>query len=290
MSGRSDIAVVIPCRDDGATLEEAVASAFAQDVPVEVVVVDDGSAEPGTLAALERVATAGARVVRQANRGPAPARMAGLRATRATYALPLDADDRLLPGALRLLRDLLDAHPEAVAAWGSARHFGGIDFVQRSLPTLDPWHVSYQNHLPLSALYRRETVLAIGGWQLDGGYEDWDLWMALAEAGHRGIGVPALTGEYRVQPGRRLSDSSSRHAERCARLRERHPRLFAERKRHRRASPAPPLLKLALPVIERLPLGPTPKRLLGGAACYLAYGAGVPTLAARARAHRVRRA
>jgi hypothetical protein len=102
--------------------------------------------------------------------------------------------------------------------------------------------------------------------------------------------VPALTGEYRVRPGRRLSDSSSRHAERCARLRERHPRLFAERKRHRRASPAPPLLKLALPVIERLPLGPTPKRLLGGAACYLAYGAGVPTLAARARAHRVRRA
>ena len=165
--------------------------------------------------------------------------MAGLRATGAEYALPLDADDRLPPGALRLLRDALEANPAAVAAWGSARHFGSLDFVQHSLPSLDPWHLSYQNHLPLSALYRRDAVLAAGGWQLDGGYEDWDLWMSLAEAGHEGVGVPAITCEYRVAPGRRLSRSSSRHAERCARLRERHPRLYAERRRHRRASPAP---------------------------------------------------
>ena len=216
--------------------------------------------------------------------------MNGLRATRAEYALPLDADDRLAPGALRLLRDELDRNPAAVAAWGSARHFGGLDFVQHSLPSLDPWHLSYQNHLPLSALYRRDAVLAAGGWQLDGGYEDWDLWMALAEAGHTGVGVPVVTGEYRVQPGRRLSSSSSRHAERCARLRERHPRLYADRRRHRRASPAPIVLKAALPVIDALPLSADRKRLLAGAACYLAYGSGWPTIAARARAHRIRHA
>ena len=114
--------------------------------------------------------------------------------------------------------------------------------------------------------------------------------MALAEAGHEGVGVPAITCEYRVEPGRRLSRSSSRHAERRARLRERHPRLYAERRRHRRTSPAPMVLKLALPVIEALPLPATRKRLLSGAACYLAHGSGWPTIAARLRAHRVRRA
>ena len=284
------IAVVIPCHDDGATLGEAVDSALRQDVPVEVIVIDDGSTDAGTAVVLQRLAGAGIRVLRQDNRGPGPARMAGLRATGAEYALPLDADDRLPPGALRLLRDELVANPAAVAAWGSARHFGALDFVQNSLPALDPWHLSYQNHLLLSALYRRQAVLAAGGWQLDGGYEDWDLWMSLAEAGHEGIGVPAITCEYRVAPGRRLSRSSSRHAERCARLRERHPRLYAERRRHRRASPAPIALKLALPVIEALPLSPTRKRLLAGAACYLAHGSGWPTIAARLRAHRVRRA
>ena len=156
------------------------------------------------------------------------------------------------------------------------------------MPSLDPWQLSYQNHLPLSALYRREVVLAHGGWQLDGGYEDWDLWMSLAEAGLEGVGVAAVTGAYRVVPGRRLSSSSKRHAERCAVLRERHPRLFADRRRHWRASPAPIALKAALPVIDALPLSPTRKRLLSGAARYVADGSGWPTLAARLRAYRVR--
>lgn len=287
---RAPIAVVIPCHDDGATLEQAVDSARRQDVPVELIVVDDGSTDPGTVAVLRRLAADGVRVLRQGNLGPGPARMMGLRATRAEYALPLDADDRLLPGALRTLRNELESNPAAVAAWGSARHFGGLDFVQNSLPSLDPWQLSYQNHLPLSALYRRDAVLAAGGWQLEGGYEDWDLWMALAEAGHEGVGVPAVTGEYRVAPGRRLSRSSSRHAERCAALRERHPRLYGERRRYRRASPAPRALKLALPVIDALPVSADRKRLLAGGACYLAYGSGWPTIAARLRAHRIRRA
>src|SRR5262245_59841666 len=132
------IAVVIPCHDDGATLEEAVSSVLEQDVAAEVIVIDDGSTDRATHAALDRVAAAGVRVLRQDNRGPGPARMAGLGATVAEYALPLDADDRLLPGALRRLRTELERNPRAVAAWGSAHHFGSLDFVQRSQPTLDP--------------------------------------------------------------------------------------------------------------------------------------------------------
>ena len=112
----------------------------------------------------------------------------------------------------------------------------------------------------------------------------------LAEAGFEGVGIATVTGAYRVEPGRRIAQSSSRHGERCKRLRERHPRVYAERRHYRRASPAPRMLKLALPVIDVLPLGPQRKRLLSGAACYLAQGAGWPTIAARMRAYRIRRA
>lgn len=286
----ASVCVVIPCFDDGATLEAAVASAQGQDLPAEVVVVDDGSNDPATLAALGRLERAGIQVIHQANQGPAPARMAGVQATGADYIFPLDADDLLAPGGLARLAAVLDRHPEAAAAWGSVQCFGALEYVHRSRPCLDPWQISYQNHLPIGCLYRRSALLEVGGWQLPGGYEDWDLWMTFAERGWKGIGVSEVTAHYRVRSGRRLSRSSRRHAERYERLRRRHPRLFARRRGNRRRSPAPLLLKLALPAIHALPIGPTHKRLLGGVATHIAYRSGRETLLARYRAHRVLRA
>lgn len=216
--------------------------------------------------------------------------MAGVRATGADYVFPLDADDLLARGGLDRLRAVLDADPDVAATWGSVQSFGALDHVHRSRPSLDPWQVSYQNHLPICALYRRSALLEVGGWQLPGGYEDWDLWMSLAERGWKGVGVPEVTAHYRVQTGRRLSRSSQRHAERIERLRARHPTLFSKRAENRRTSPAPRLLKVALPAIDALPLNPTRKRLLSGAATHVAYGNGLGTIVARYRAHRVLRA
>jgi glycosyltransferase involved in cell wall biosynthesis len=280
------IAVIIPFHDDVDTLEDAIRSVRDQDVPAQLIVVDDGSLSPGAGQLLGRVQRDGVIVFHQDNAGPAAARTAGVRAASTDYVLPLDADDELAPGALRRLRDVLDTHPEVVAAWGSVRHFGAVAYAQRSRAWLDPWQVSYQNHLPLSALYRRDAVLEAGAWQFQGGYEDWDLWMALAERGWKGIGVPEVTGFYRVHSGRRLARSSRRHAERYAKLRARHPELFRERRRHRRASPAPALLKATLPMVDALPVSSTRKRLLAGALSHAAYGDGWEAMSARYRAHR----
>jgi glycosyltransferase involved in cell wall biosynthesis len=287
---QGSVAVVIPCFNDGATLVEAVDSARNEERLAEIVVVDDGSTDPSTLTILERLDDDGVRVLRQVNEGPAPARMAGVRATDADYVFPLDADDLVAPRGLERLADVLDRNPDVAAAWGSIQSFGHLEHVHRSRPTLDPWQVSYQNHLPICSLYRRRALLDAGGWQLPGGYEDWDLWMSLAERGWTGVGIPEVTARYRTQPGRRLSRSSQRHAERLERLRARHPALFAERKRNRRVSPAPKTLKVAFPAIDALPLSPTRKRLLTGAATHVAYGNGWRTLVARYRAYRLLRA
>jgi glycosyltransferase involved in cell wall biosynthesis len=281
------VAVVIPCFNDGGTLEAAVASVQDQDVPAETIVVDDGATDSATVAAYERLDETGVRIIHQINQGPAPARMTGVRATDADYVFPLDADDLLAVGGLRRLSEVLDRHPDAAAAWGSVRTFGEIEYTDLCPPCLDPWQVSYHNHLPVGSLYRRSALIEVGGWQLAGGYEDWDLWMSLAERGWKGIGIPQVTAHYRVQSGRRLSRSSRRHAERYARLRARHPALFAERSRHWRSSPAPLLLKLSLPAIDALPLGPKRKRLLGGAITHIAYGNSWRMLVARYRANRV---
>jgi glycosyltransferase involved in cell wall biosynthesis len=285
------IAVVIPCFNDGELLESAVASAEAQDVAPEIVVVDDGTTDPETLALLEGLDRRGIQVIRQANQGPAPARMAGVRATDADYVFALDADDMLAPGGLSRLGEVLDRHPEAAAAWGAVAAFGEVEFVgDRSPPSLDPWEITFQNHLPIGSLYRRSALIEVGGWQFPGGYEDWDLWMSLAEHGWKGIGIPDVTACYRVQRGRRLSRSSRRHAERYAKLRARHPVLFADRRRNWRSSPAPMVVKLALPAIDALPVSSSRRRMIGSAVAHLAYGNGWRALVSRYRAHRVLRA
>ena len=277
-----DIAVVIPCFNDGATLGEAVASAREQDVRPQVVVVDDGSTDPETVAAFDAVAGEGVQVIHQENAGLSAARWTGARATSTPYLFPLDADDRLAPGALRVLRDALEAEPRAALAWGWYRRIGQASYLQKTPPALDPWQVTYQNDW-VHSLIRRSALEQTDGWVLKGGYEDWDLWMSFAERGWKGVGVPVVTLEYRAHGTRMLSDSATRHAEIYDHLRRRHPDLFAARRRNWRSSAAPPALRLMLPAIEALPVSRNRKRQLGGLATHLAYRRGVRTLVERLR-------
>jgi glycosyltransferase involved in cell wall biosynthesis len=284
MAHEPRVAVIIPCFNDGETLGEAVASARAQTVKAQVIVVDDGSDDRRTIDAIAAVEAAGTTVVRQRNQGLSAARMAGVGASRAEYLLPLDADDRLADGALADLVARLDETADFAAAWGAYRCFGTVDYVQLTTPFLDPWQVSYQNDLPVTALFRRSALLDAGGWQLRGGYEDWDLWMALAERGWRGVGGDAVVYHYRRHGTRMLADAAGRHGAIYATLQARHASLFAARRANRRRSPAPATLKAVLPLIDALPIGHTWKRLLAGAATHFAYRRGLRLLVRRVRA------
>src|SRR4029079_16871378 len=106
------IAVVIPCFNLGAFLEETVASVRAHTRPAaEIVVVDDGSDDPRTLEVLARIPdlTGGrGRVERVPHGGVARARDHGCRATSSPYLLWLDADDLLDTTFLEKTAERLD--------------------------------------------------------------------------------------------------------------------------------------------------------------------------------------
>jgi glycosyltransferase involved in cell wall biosynthesis len=246
------VAVVVPCHDDGATLRDALGS-LAHEEPHELVVVDDGSNDLETLELLDELRRDGVRVVRQANAGLSAARMAGVEATAARYVFPLDADDMLAPGSLADLAAALDGG-DAVVAWGDVELWGAFDYHLRTGATLDPWQITYLNTLPVASLVRRDALLAVGGWQLRHGYEDWDLWMSFAERGWRGIHIARPVLRYRRRPGRMLSGTMARHAEIHAHMRERHPRLFAGRRRNWLRSRAPLRARLLYPLVAVAPL------------------------------------
>jgi glycosyltransferase involved in cell wall biosynthesis len=244
-------AVVIPCYNDGATLAEAVASLDDQE-PCELVIVDDGSDDPKTLSVLAELKLEGRTVIHQDNRGLSAARMAGVEQTSAPYVLPLDADDLLVPGAVTALADLLDSHAEHAAAWGDVEIFGDVSRYVVHADRIDPWRLTYFNPLPYAALFRREALEAVGGWQLVGGYEDWDLWLALSEHGNTGIRLHAPALRYRVAGQRMWAEAVARHDQLYGELRRRHPTLFERRKENWLRSREPWRFKAMLPVIDRV--------------------------------------
>src|SRR3712207_5573157 len=114
------VSVVIPCYKQAHFLGEAIESVLAQSYPhFEVVVVDDGSTDNTSEVAARYP---GVRCVRQDNQGLAAARNSGLAHSKGEYLLFLDADDRLLPHALEVGVERLEAHPECAFVSGRYRN------------------------------------------------------------------------------------------------------------------------------------------------------------------------
>lgn len=94
------VSVVLATNRGGPFLAEALGSVLAQTYPrVEVVVVDDGSPDPGALAAAVG-ASRDVRLVRTARSGVSGARNAGVRLTAGELVAFIDDDDRWGPDRL----------------------------------------------------------------------------------------------------------------------------------------------------------------------------------------------
>ena len=100
------LSVLIPCWNSAATIERAIHSVLAEhEIPLECVVIDDGSID-GTADVVRAMAERDARIVLvrlEANEGVSNARNRGLAVARGKWLAFLDADDRLLPGAIAAL-------------------------------------------------------------------------------------------------------------------------------------------------------------------------------------------
>jgi glycosyltransferase involved in cell wall biosynthesis len=261
------ISVLIPCYDDGATVTEAVES-IVEDEAVEIVLIDDGSTDPHTVAVLDDLAAGGrVRLIRQAkNRGVAFALRAGTAAATAPYVFILNSDDLAEPRALAALADALDADSGADFSFGWIHFFGDVDFVAEQ-PPWNPWILLHSNRWAISSLYRRAALDAVGGVPDGTAYEDWDLLLAFAEQDRRGVLVPRVVLHYRQHGTARRNRGAQNDLRRqYAALRARHAPLFGREPELRRRYPLPLATRLAYRLQLRagmlLPPGLVP-RLLG---------------------------
>lgn len=102
--------IIIPTYNYGDRLDAAVDSVLAQPERCEIIIVDDGSTDNTR----EVIAPYGNDLtyVYQDNRGVSAARNHGVSMASGDYLLFLDADDRLLPASLKIIREQVKRYPD----------------------------------------------------------------------------------------------------------------------------------------------------------------------------------
>jgi glycosyltransferase involved in cell wall biosynthesis len=229
VTANADVTAVVACFNYGRFLPEAVESLLSQDGgPPRVIVVDDGSTDRQTLAALDRL-PAGVEVISQANQGVCAARNRGLAGLATPYWLVLDADDRLAPGALASMRQALERDDRLGYTFGFMRFFGDMSGVVR-FPGFDPYRLLYRHTVGLTAVARAELLDATGGYDASFlHYEDWELWVHALSHGFEGRRVDAVTLEYRRHAGTKFAADRSNYRAAWRALRRKHAALYARR-------------------------------------------------------------
>ncbi len=220
------VTVVIPCYNSGATIGQTVASVQTQTWRhVDIVVVDDGSTDPATIAVLD--ALTGVRLVRQKNAGLPAARNAGFAAATGDYVLPLDADDWLEPEAIEELLSALKDDPSAAFAYSHLQLEGEACGVL--VKSYNFFEQLFLNQMPYCLLLPRSVVKGVGGYDesMRKGYEDWEFNIRLGSRGFFGHVVPRPLFHYRVSSGGMLISQSNRlHGALWGQIQQKHPDLY----------------------------------------------------------------
>ncbi len=210
----SRVSIVIPCYNASATLGEAVQSALDQTWDdLEVIIVDDGSSDPATIALLDGMNWPRTRVIRQDNAGPAAARNAAIRASTGEFILPLDADDRIAPSYVEKALAVLQRRPGVGIVYCKAERFGAASGPWE-LPSYSIRELAIDNVIFVTSLFRRADWERVGGFNehLRHGVEDYDFWLKLVGLGCDVVQLDETLFHYRVQASSRTADFSADRA------------------------------------------------------------------------------
>lgn len=176
------ISVIIPTFQHASTIVRCVDSVLAQTRKAdEIIVVDDGSTDQ-TQELLKPYQNR-IRVLTQKNQGAPVARNNGFAESTGTFVMFCDADVEMSPNMLLELENALKSNSEASFAYSGFR-WGWKSF--SSFP-FDNLKLKQMNYIHTSALIRRNIFPGFD--ESLKRFQDWDLWLTIAENGGKGIFV-----------------------------------------------------------------------------------------------------
>lgn len=191
------VSVIIPAYNSARFITECLQSAAGQkgDIPIEVIVIDDGSSDD----TCEKVrAFGGIRLIEQENAGPSAARNRGVAAATGEFIAFLDSDDLWTEDKLAVQMEIFQCLPEVSMIVGDSRRFnesGSLNdsfFAEANLdqnffgdPVLvrDPYLKLFRINYALTGgvIIRKDCLKRTGIFDESLHYvEDLDLWFRIA--------------------------------------------------------------------------------------------------------------
>lgn len=202
------VSIVIPYFRMETYVEETLRSMLDQTyLPIELVVVNDGSLRAADRILEELAERYPLRIVTQQNSGLGAARNLGVAQSRGRYVYPMDPDDLAEPTYVERCVEVLEARPELayVTSWSSFVDEDGVE-----LGPLEGAYYPIGNTVGIlhrtnasgsaEAVFRR-SIFDAGHWYSTEmtSYEDWLHYRELAAAGRFGAVIPEPLLRYRVR-------------------------------------------------------------------------------------------
>lgn len=175
---------------------------------VEIVIVNDASTDNSLerAVALQRISHHPVRIVdKRLNTGLADARNIGLQLARSRYVFILDADNMVFPRALEQLHAIA-VKDNSAAVYSMLCRFEGAFANRKGLLSYFDWDSEMlieRPYIDAMAMFDRAQLINIGGYDTElfkfgwFGWEDYDLWLRIAEARLRVSFLPNVLCLYR---------------------------------------------------------------------------------------------
>jgi glycosyltransferase involved in cell wall biosynthesis len=198
------VSVVIPYYNLGNFIGECVDSVYQSNGSrFEVVIVNDGSTDPESCEALDKLRQRqlpDLRILDIPNGGLANARNIGVEDAKGELVTFLDADDMVGPDFLARATAVMQRYRNVHLVYSWVRFFDGGKGIWHSWSFDLPYLLCHNQLVPI-AMVRRATFLEHGRNKshIIYGLEDLEGWISLAEAGCGGVAIPEALVQYRIR-------------------------------------------------------------------------------------------
>lgn len=220
-----EIAVLLPFYNAAATLAETLDSIQAQTLEAfSLIAIDDGSSDDSADIVRERMRDdPRISLLQPGHQGVVGAMNSGMAHCLSPLVARMDADDIMHPERLALQSRFLRQHPEIDLLGSRVRLFpkemiqdGFSEYIRWQNACLCPDSIADNIYVELpiahpSVMFRREVVMAAGGYR-DGDFpEDYELLLRLHQRGHRMAKLPQVLLHWR-DSGERLTRTDQRYS------------------------------------------------------------------------------